>query len=162
MKLQEAKAQAEKIVKRIRRYCDRVEIDGSIRREKPEPRDIEIVAIPANRHLATLRKIVNNEWGVPVCGEFPSKHTRIRGILDIDFFWCDKETWGLNYFIRCGSREYVAGALAHWKKLSGGGYSKNCRLHLPNGVQIFTPEESDVFDVLQREFVRPCDRTCWK
>lgn len=34
--------------KNIEKYCDRVEIAGSIRRKKPNPRDIDLVIIPKN------------------------------------------------------------------------------------------------------------------
>lgn len=46
MKLSQAQNLASKIVDSMRDACTRVEIAGSIRRCKPECRDIEIVAIP--------------------------------------------------------------------------------------------------------------------
>jgi DNA polymerase/3'-5' exonuclease PolX len=46
MKYQEALKIAQETVELLRPHCERIEIAGSIRREKPEPNDIEIVAIP--------------------------------------------------------------------------------------------------------------------
>lgn len=37
---------AEKIKAQLAPHCDRIEIAGSIRRKKPEVKDIEIVVIP--------------------------------------------------------------------------------------------------------------------
>jgi DNA polymerase/3'-5' exonuclease PolX len=39
-------AVAEEFVELVRRHCVRVEVAGSIRRGKPDPKDIEIVAVP--------------------------------------------------------------------------------------------------------------------
>src|ERR1700750_2314871 len=42
----EGESIAQKLIERIKPYCVRAEIAGSIRRCKPEVKDIEIVAIP--------------------------------------------------------------------------------------------------------------------
>lgn len=46
MKLLDAKTIANAVLLRLSPYCERIEIAGSIRRLKPEPGDIELVAIP--------------------------------------------------------------------------------------------------------------------
>lgn len=46
MQLEEAHKVASRLVWSMRIFCDRVEIAGSIRRGKPEVKDIEIVAVP--------------------------------------------------------------------------------------------------------------------
>lgn len=46
MRLAFAQKLAEKIVETMRPHCERVEVAGSIRRCKPQVKDIEIVAIP--------------------------------------------------------------------------------------------------------------------
>ncbi len=46
MKLSQAQNLAERIIETMQPFCQRVAIGGSIRREKPEVKDIEIVAIP--------------------------------------------------------------------------------------------------------------------
>lgn len=46
MRLERARQYAEALIEQMRPFCERVEIAGSIRREKPEVKDIEIVAIP--------------------------------------------------------------------------------------------------------------------
>ena len=57
--LTEAQNIAEKLVDKLRPACERIEIAGSIRRQKAEIGDIEIVAIP--KYLAT-----RNLFGDPV------------------------------------------------------------------------------------------------
>jgi DNA polymerase/3'-5' exonuclease PolX len=46
MLLSNARTKAEALVEQMRPFCERLEIAGSIRRKKPEVKDIEIVAIP--------------------------------------------------------------------------------------------------------------------
>lgn len=46
MKLEDARVVARNVAGLMRPFCERIEIAGSIRREAPEVRDIEIVAIP--------------------------------------------------------------------------------------------------------------------
>lgn len=49
MQLEIAREIAEGLVLHMAPHCDRIEIAGSIRREKPDVRDIEIVCIPTTR-----------------------------------------------------------------------------------------------------------------
>jgi DNA polymerase/3'-5' exonuclease PolX len=46
MKLSRADQIAERLVREMRPYCERIEIAGSVRRRKVEVKDIEIVAVP--------------------------------------------------------------------------------------------------------------------
>lgn len=163
MNLDYAKIKAAEILNTIRPLCltasdgySLCQVAGSVRREKPDDiKDIEIVAVPAPIHMSYLKDIVNNLWGTPQIGAFPSKYTKIRAVLNIDFFWCTVETFGLNFFIRTGSREWGQKALEHWKKLTNGGYSQGAQLHRADGTIVPTPREEDVFTALQVRFVPP-------
>lgn len=136
--------------------CNQCQVAGSIRRKKSfDIKDVEIVAVPNIAHIHEFMKVVNGHWGPPMVGKFPSKYTRIRGLVNLDLFWCDKETFGLNFFIRTGSAEYVMRALAHWKKITKGGYSKDARLHRANGEIVSTPTEEAVFTALQCAYMPP-------
>ena len=152
---------AQEIRDELERFCLRIEIAGIIRREKFEVGDIEIVAVPDSRQLYELRKLVNTKWGTPTKGAFPSKFTMIRGRFNIDIFWPNLRTWGLTYFIRTGSADFVRGALSHWKRLHGEkAHSEDCQLF--DGKQFVpTEEEKDVFTALRTPFIEPQDRTLW-
>ena len=52
MELQKAKAIAEELKALLEPVCQRVEIAGSIRRQKPEVGDIELLVIPKHGGLA--------------------------------------------------------------------------------------------------------------
>ncbi len=48
MELEKAKAIADQVIKRLSPYCSRIEVAGSIRRQKAFPHDIDIVLIPSD------------------------------------------------------------------------------------------------------------------
>lgn len=159
MTLADAQSLAAQIVAVIEPFClsDRCKVAGSVRRLCPECGDIEIVAVPDNRCLRELQAVVNTRWGIPEIGPFPSKYTRVRGRYPIDFFWCSKETFGLNYFIRTGSVQFAHRALCHWKESTRGGFAHEARLW-PGGsgeVPIPTPTEEAVFEALGWDWVPP-------
>lgn len=152
----QAKKLADEIASSLRPFCKQLEIAGSIRRLKQSGiKDIEIVLVPDMPKLYELRDVINHTWGVPAIGAFPSKYTRIRGAVNIDIFTCDVETFGLNFFIRTGSDSFAMKGLAHWKKITGGGYSEGARLHLKDGTKITTRTEQEVFEALKCPFVPP-------
>jgi DNA polymerase/3'-5' exonuclease PolX len=160
MNLSDASKQAELVRAQIAQHClpGFCNIAGSIRRKKVDLiKDIEIVAIPHNAKLRELMQLVNDNphWGSPIAGKFPSKYTKIRGCYNLDLFWCTKETYGLNFFIRTGPQSFVTRALSIWKKITGGGYSQEAQLRLADGTIVPTPTEEAVFEALKWNFVRP-------
>ena len=157
MNYDEAFISAVEIQQEIACYCSMCEIAGSIRRKKADIiKDIEIVAMPIQRYAGQLKDIVNKKWGPPLAGAFPSKYTKIRARLCIDFFWClDPRAWGMLLWIRTGPAEYVVDGLRHWKMISNGGYSKDCLLYDGSGKLVPTPEEQDVFDAFQITWTEP-------
>jgi DNA polymerase/3'-5' exonuclease PolX len=147
----EAKKLADDLIATLRPLCVRAEIAGSVRRLKQtDIKDVEIVAIPNPVHAFELLRIVNSKWGKPSAGEWPSKYTKIRSQYSIDLFWPNAETWGLIYFIRTGPAEFGHRMLGYWKQITNGGYSEDGVLHLADGTPVFTPEEADVFRVLEQ------------
>lgn len=151
MQFEEAHKLAVSVRDKIRPFCmaGHCEVAGSIRRQKPEDiKDVEIVAIPNSLYLRELRDIVNHQWGTPEIGAFPSKYTRVRGAVNIDFFWCTPQTWGLNFFIRTGSAEYVKMALTQWKQKHAEGFAHQARLYTDPKTMVDTPTEAAVFEAL--------------
>ena len=69
---------ANSVLKELKPYCERIEIAGSIRRQKPDPNDIEIVAIPKPYDVGLFESgiaTVINKWQ-KVKGELPCKYTQ--------------------------------------------------------------------------------------
>ena len=104
---------ANRIVDALRPHCARIELAGSIRRERPTVGDIEIVAVPT-RPVDLL--------GDPLSGPTPLDNFLAQRVTfskrgeryqqfqygrhKIDLFLTDADTWGSIYTIRTGSWEF--------------------------------------------------------
>jgi len=82
MKLEEAKKIAEKYLNLLKPYCLRAEIAGSIRREKPEVKDIEIVCIRNESQINEFSKMVNS-FGKVIKGKPTGKYMQIEIEVEI-------------------------------------------------------------------------------
>lgn len=122
MNLFEAGSQRTLLIKKLEPYCERIEIAGSVRRGKPNPGDIELVAIPKTRPTLDLfgnqdgefsllydRKVIQ-PWGIiQKFGERYCKVDLFGGeALDL-FIVLPPADWGVIYTIRTGPVYF-----SHW------------------------------------------------
>lgn len=153
---------AEKIKLELSPFCDRIEISGSIRRKKPEVKDIEIVAIPKPYETGLFESgiaTIVNQWE-KVKGELPCKYTQriLPEGIKLDLFFAERGNWGLIYAIRTGSAEYSHKVLANgWVKR---GYKSEAGYLTNNGKQIAIPEEEDLFKRIGLPLISPELRNC--
>lgn len=151
--------------------CDRIEIAGSIRRQKPEVGDIEIVLIP---------KPIYDLFGLPLYGadrieaalhregfellkngdHFKQARVSPRGQVNFDIFLTTPEQWGVIYTIRTGSADF-----SHWlvtPRQQGGALPSSLRVadgRIWSGkTALETPEEADVFRAAGLNWIPPMDR----
>lgn len=160
MQLQKAKKIAENILEQLKPHCERIEIAGSIRRLKPEPKDIEIVAIPKPYDVGLFESgiaTVVNKWE-KVKGELPCKYTQriLPDGIKLDLFFAMPENWGLIFAIRTGSADYSYKVLAsRWVKF---GYKSENGILTRDGEKYPVREEIDLFKMLNLEWVEPTER----
>jgi DNA polymerase/3'-5' exonuclease PolX len=113
MKHAQAVILAEEALNTLKPYCDRICIAGSIRRMKPECKDIELVCIPRmvpgglfgdEPEVDPGFCAVVNQWS-KVKGEPTGKYTQrvLPGGMALDLFMADAENWGLILAVRTGS-----------------------------------------------------------
>lgn len=168
---------AENIVTSLRPHTHRAEIAGSVRRMKPNVKDIEIVARIADWEASfeALR-----QWGyfikpgvpdiTPWAPKTGAKYLRMMldGGLKLDLFLASEENWGALYTMRTGGATgpdgnpfegFVPGMFSRWKKVSGGGKMRGCLPTLPDGRSVIVREESDFFRVCGVEWTGPENRT---
>lgn len=145
MQLKDAQAIAVSVGNTLLPYCDRLNIAGSIRRRKPEVKDIEIVCLPKQIEqgqasmfdTGPLPTIVNPEFsqlvmslGEVVKGKPDGKYMQIKlsaGIV-LDLFMPDTFDYYRQYAIRTGSADYSAKIIAGgWKKLGWCGSDQGLR-----------------------------------
>jgi DNA polymerase/3'-5' exonuclease PolX len=171
MELEIAKQMADSIVEAIQPACERAHVAGSIRRQKPEVKDIEIVAIVKDydelyQKLSKFGRFIKP--GVPGIIDWPPRKNAkyIRMLIDesikLDMFVASKENFGALYTMRTGSgigpnktMGFIPGIFGAWKKKSGGGKMTNCMPTTPDGISIPVPEEEDFFKLCGVEWIPP-------
>ena len=158
MEYKEAKVIADELISITQPYCERVEIAGSTRRKKANVHDVEICLIPNNKNklfnrLGLYLLKLNKDFKYIKNGEKYKQF--IFKDAQIDMFIGKPDNWGLLYLIRTGSAEFSTKILTRWKKVSGGGYSKDGYLYNGNHEIFYTPEEMDVFRLCKMDWVEP-------
>lgn len=175
-----AQSIANKVQQHILPAMSRVEVAGSIRRQKEIVGDIEICGVPEDREkLLNLLSDLGQHIKPGVPGAVPwqpkleAKYLRVRLAegMNLDVFLATPENWGGIFMMRTGSgagpdgnsfNGFVPAMFQRWKKLSGGGRMTDCMPTMPTGEQLWIPEEQDFFDLLEMDFVPPEKRTSRK
>jgi len=141
--------QASKIAIRIcevlQPHCDRINIAGSIRRQKPEVKDIEIICQPKIEPLLTMDLFGPVKEETIVVPAFTSSvvglGTIVKGSpagrymqmelhdgINLDLFMPTPEDYFRQYAIRTGSADYAARTIAAgWKRKGWCGSDKGLR-----------------------------------
>jgi len=163
---------ASSLIDRLRPACQRIEVAGSIRRQKSEIGDIEIVAIakpitdlfgePTER---TEVDTLLSTWPISIKknGQKYKQFSFFGKSGDpytVDLFLPSAETWAVVYMIRTGSADFSRRMVTRQEK---GGLMPNDLSVADgrawrNGVAIATPEERDVFTEWGMDFIEPKDR----
>lgn len=144
MILQEARNIAINEWNKLKPHCDIIKIAGSIRREKPEVKDIEIVALPKIVEIKDLFGAVTGyqrieQWsqevaklGEAVKGKPSGKYMQIKlSAYDIvlDLFMPDDFDYWRQFAIRTGSADWTARYIAGgWTNLGWCGSNAGLRL----------------------------------
>jgi len=169
--LAQAQRLADEIVQFLKPYCERIEIGGSIRREKAEVGDIEIVCIPK---LIEQHDLFDNVTKVtrPIDGVMSNSlftQFRVNGALfksfmykgmQVDLFLTTPEQWGYIFALRTGPREFNMKMV---KQKRYGGYLP-AYITLKDGevriggkaIPVYT--EHEFFELLGIEYLEPKDR----
>ena len=183
MNLKQAQTIAESLKNDLAPYCDRIEIGGSIRRKKPDVKDIELVCIPKFgdfptgqmslegdpltsyenllfEHIAANR---DDKYGIYKMGkkyaqiEVHEDHPAgVRWYLKVDVFTATPETWGYIFVLRTGTAEFSKWVVTELKRK--GYVPKDGAIWFGN-EPLLTKEETDVFHLLQIGDIYPEYRT---
>lgn len=182
--LEAAREIAQKYISDLAPYCDRIEIAGSIRREKPAVHDIEIVAIPKLETKADMfgtvtgytsqvdQEIVRlaSKWGAVFKKGGPKyKQLALAEGLNLDLFLVTPPAhWGVIFAIRTGpsdfSNQLVTAKRYRTHENRPGflpSYAKSEDgqiMHRETGEVYPMPEEEDFFKFCGLDYIRPKDR----
>ena len=179
MRLEDASREAAWVVSKFDFLCEKVMVVGSIRRQRPEVNDIDIVVIPRSpreRNWDEIAKALKRAHGMIQFKKGPklmtfAHYSDAPGLVmrprdpeyTVDIYHATPETWGILILVRTGSKE-------HNVKLCNLGLSKGMKLSAAEGVLkplesfpsmmkvIACRTEEEIFAALGLGYVEPKDR----
>ena len=162
---------AEGVVDALRPWCDRIEIAGSVRRQRPTVGDVEIVASP-KLEPEPLDLFASVDLPCRGYQEAVSRWQALKGFptgrytqrllpqgIKLDLFHATPRNWGLIMAIRTGSALWARYVLAQaWVSA---GYHSHQGMLRRDGVEVATREERDLFELIGLPWVEP-ERREWE
>ncbi len=161
MILQDAIETAEEVCDILRPLCLKIEIAGAIRRTKEEVRDIDIVLVRNIREIIRFKREIDKM--IKVKGDPLGSYTiRLFKQVEVDIFMVPPETFGLQFAIRTGSRDYSRALAKRWvdqgyKSVSGYLHEVHPSLGVQSKRRGFETEE-EFFDFLGVKYLEPRER----
>ena len=181
MKLEQAQKIAQSLIEDLKLSCHRIEIGGSIRRNKPEVKDIELICIPVFDQFPTRQMSLEGDpitsfenllfkriaakgekYEIIKMGEkyaqievFDEHATGTRQYIKVDVFTATFRTWGYIFMIRTGPAEFSKWVVTELKK--NGFWAMNGEI-FHNGTPCTIPSEDDLFSLLGMDYIAPEDR----
>ena len=159
--LEEARRIAAAIVEKLRPFCERIEVAGSIRRERPMVNDVDIVAFPKELCLSMLTETIKSLAELAIDGP-KIKRFRFEGV-SVDIYLATRDAWATLMLIRTGSAENnrrLCGIAKHkgWTlKANGEGLLNEA------GKRVASDTELSIYNALGLPYQRPQDReAAWR
>lgn len=165
--LKEAAEVGTDLVKMLQPYSERIAIRGSIWRRRPDPGDIEILAIPLPHGLFEFgchRLLCDYVWDKRpnILGHtsYALQNKFLRHIetgIPVDVFTTTPENWGMASMVRTGPAEWNIKFMARLKHLGMAGHAYG-GISDADGVTHDCPDEETVFRFLGWDFLPPQHR----
>lgn len=175
MKLEDAKSEAAWVISKFNFLCDQLLVVGSIRREKSEVNDIDIVVAPlapGDENWDQIAKELRHASGMEQVKKGPKLMTFAHRKEDalgatpdytVDIYRATPETWGILCLVRTGSKEHNVKlcniALGKGMKLSAAEGVLKPLESFPSMIKIIASKtEEEIFAALGLAYVEPKDR----
>lgn len=178
--LELARTRAEELVRILEPACQTITIAGSIRRQKPDVGDIEILAIPRfeerpvdlfgeTQKADCLTEAINsliyrgylacrlNKNGSKVFGPLNKHLIDTTSRIPLDIFAADAKNWGMSLLVRTGSAEFNIQVMSRFHQLGLRGHAYG-GVSDAKGKEIACPTEDVVFRLLQWDYIEPVNR----
>jgi len=178
LRIEDAQREAAWVVSKFDHLCEKVMVVGSVRRQRPEVNDIDIVVIPrgpGEQNWDEIAKALKRAHGMVQFKKGPKLMTFARysdapGLVmrprdpeyTVDIYHATPETLGILVLVRTGSKE-------HNVKLCNLALAKGMKLSAADGLQkrddssglmktIACRSEEEIFAALGLPYVEPKDR----
>ena len=162
-----ARSVAQEVAALLRPGCARIDVAGSIRRQKPDIGDCELLVIPApwgvfeyflssamDRGILTKRL---NKNGHETFGRLNKLMVHVPSGIGIDLFSTTPENWGMALVVRTGPSEWNIAMMAAFQRLGTPAHAYGGVT--VNGTEVECPTEQRVFDLLGIPYLQPGERT---
>ena len=160
--------------------CERIEVAGSIRRNKPDVGDIELLCIP-RYDLAVgffgdgvrtdclssliltlitqdkLRYRLNSK-GSSTFGPLNKLLIDVASGIPLDVFCTDARNWGMALVVRTGPAEFNVRMMTRFRQQAMAGHAY-AGVRAANGEELDCPDEATVFRLLGWQYAPPEERT---
>ncbi|MFZ1971188.1 MAG: hypothetical protein WAU65_03360 [Candidatus Nanoarchaeia archaeon] len=147
---------AGRIKDQLRPFCIRIEIAGSIRRKKPNPRDIDIVLITKKEDYKHKVKELLSKEGKFLRGGDKEMFFRIDEI-DLQLFFTVPNEWGAALLAYSGKKGSNIGlrlvAMRKGLKLTNHGLFRKS-----DGKRLASKTELEIYEALGRPYKEPWER----
>ncbi|MBA7581633.1 hypothetical protein ES708_23541 [subsurface metagenome] len=154
MELEKAKVIASAVVKALEPFCERIQVVGSIRRERPLVKDIDLVVISYNR--SGLDMALMRMGNYKVAG---SKIARVEtDTIPLDIYFATPETFSTLLLIRTGSIENNIRLATLAKKRGWRLAASGDGLFDENGQRIAGNSEESIYGALGLPYQEPWER----
>ena len=154
MELEKAKVIADTVVKALEPYCKRIVVAGSIRRQKPTVRDIDLVLIARNRQ--------NLDSALMRMGSYKMSGIKIARVemdsIPLDIYFATPETFATLLLIRTGSVESNIRLATRAKKRGWRLAASGDGLFNEHGERIAGDSEESIYQALGLPWQRPEER----
>jgi DNA polymerase (family X) len=158
--LKEAENLANQVKAAVEAQCDKIEVAGSIRRQKTKVHDIDFVVVTKNdtewqkinEKLKNLKAKPNCSGNNVIKAFLPCQN----GLFQVDFYRAKPQTFGIHLLVRTGSADHNV-----W--LAGYAISKGMRIKYSEGLikdnsVIAGETEKGVFAALDLPYPLPSER----
>jgi DNA polymerase/3'-5' exonuclease PolX len=157
---------AQEIYETLRPHCARIEIAGSIRRQRPDIGDLEMVCIPRQVPAGLFSDelevdpdfcAVVRRWH-KVKGEPTGKYTQrvLPGGMTLDLFMANPDNWGYQLILRTGSERF--NRVKMLPALKARGYVMDEVYIWLDGQIVPASEETDLWAISKLPWMEPWAR----
>jgi len=144
---------ANKIVHELRPFSKKIEIAGSIRRHKENPRDIDIVIIPKDK--IKIKELMANKGKFLQGGEVKSRW-RIQG-TNVELYYTTPDSWGAT-LLAYSSKKGAGIGLRIVARLKGFKLNQYGLFDRKTGEKIAGKTERKIYHALGRKWKKPEER----
>lgn len=160
LNLKEAEEIAKQIKTAVTAHCERIQVAGSIRRQKPKVHDIDFVAVAKSdaewqkitEELKRMKAKLSCSGNSVTKALLPYKNSLVK----VDFYRAKPSNFGIHLLVRTGSAE-------HNMWLASLAISKGMRIKYSEGLikentVIAGEDEKEVFEALGLHYTAPSQR----